>query len=200
MRCVLSVVLAISGFVATSGALAADRSTNISGPPDVDAIVAADLAKCIEYVRHGRNLCDYLRPVSGAHSKAWEDSAKRDQREGLFLTGLCEIHAIGCERNLAQGFRRCSRAADKSLPCAIGYVGLIHMRGMPGVAVDHDRALRLFLYAANANEPTSMRWLGSMHLRGIGVPQSDAEALRWLRKAADAGDTTAMVDIADAYR
>lgn len=38
--------------------------------------------------------------------------------------------------------------------------------------------------------------LGNMYARGVGVNQSDSEAVQWFRKAANAGNTSAMVSLA----
>jgi TPR repeat protein len=41
--------------------------------------------------------------------------------------------------------------------------------------------------------------LGSLYVKGEGVAQDDAKALKWFQKAADAGDTDAMVRAAFLY-
>ena len=44
-----------------------------------------------------------------------------------------------------------------------------------------------------------MSFLGDMYLNGIGVPKDEAEAVRWYRKSADAGEAKAMLDLGRAY-
>ena len=41
------------------------------------------------------------------------------------------------------------------------------------------------------------RALGMLHLTGAGVPRDPEEAARWFRVAAEAGDQTARVDLAN---
>jgi TPR repeat protein len=45
-----------------------------------------------------------------------------------------------------------------------------------------------------------MDYLGFMFEYGKGVPQDYAEALKWLHKAAEQGDTSAMDSLASMYR
>ena len=64
-------------------------------------------------------------------------------------------------------------------------VGQLHQQGGRGVALDQGEALRFYEMAAAEGHPLAMARLGQMHARGLGVPQSNATALRWYRKAAD---------------
>ena len=41
--------------------------------------------------------------------------------------------------------------------------------------------------------------LGVMHANGLGVPEDDAEAMRWYRLAADQGHADAQVNLASMY-
>ena len=41
--------------------------------------------------------------------------------------------------------------------------------------------------------------LGVMHANGLGVPEDDAEAMRWYRPAADQGHADAQVNLASMY-
>jgi TPR repeat protein len=61
---------------------------------------------------------------------------------------------------------------------------------------DHAAAFRLFAKAAQAGLPRAQYRLGRCYLLGLGVPLSIAEALRWLRRAGEAGDTAAQNQLA----
>ncbi len=61
---------------------------------------------------------------------------------------------------------------------------------------DHASAFPLFVQAARAGLPQAQFRLGRCYLMGLGVPPSIGEALRWLRRAAEAGETAAQTQLA----
>ena len=58
------------------------------------------------------------------------------------------------------------------------------------------RAFPLFARAAKAGLPEAQRRVGECYLMGQGVPANLAHALRWLMRAAEAGDTPAQTQLA----
>jgi TPR repeat protein len=60
----------------------------------------------------------------------------------------------------------------------------------------HASAFRLFAHAARAGLPRAQYRLGRCYLLGLGVPLSIGEALRWLGRAAEAGETAAQTQLA----
>jgi TPR repeat protein len=60
----------------------------------------------------------------------------------------------------------------------------------------HTAAFRQFARAARARLPRAQYRLGRSYLLGLGVPPSIGEALRWLRRSAEAGDTAAQTQLA----
>ncbi len=69
-----------------------------------------------------------------------------------------------------------------------------------GMGTDPDpvRSFKYLLQAAEQGKttPESMQILGSMYLRGTGVPQSYDQAKRWLVPASEAGNLKAINDLA----
>jgi uncharacterized protein len=61
----------------------------------------------------------------------------------------------------------------------------------------HRRAFPLFKEAARSGLPQAQYRLGRCYLRGLGVPPSLGEALRWFRRAADGGDAAAQTQLAE---
>ncbi len=59
---------------------------------------------------------------------------------------------------------------------------------------DYASAMRLFRLAANQGDPEAQISLGFMYAEGQGVPQDDAEAVRWYRKAAEQGHAGLGID------
>ena len=60
----------------------------------------------------------------------------------------------------------------------------------------HIAAFPYFAKAARTGLPRAQYRLGRAYLLGLGVPPSIGEALRWLRRAAEAGDTAAQTQLA----
>ena len=65
---------------------------------------------------------------------------------------------------------------------------------------DYATALRLYRALADQNNAAAQHMLGSMYLTGDGTPRNDAEALKWIRRAADQGNIGALISLALAYR
>ena len=53
--------------------------------------------------------------------------------------------------------------------------------------------------AADQGDAKAQVDLGVMYANGDGVPENDAEAVKWFRKAADQGDAKAQVDLGVMY-
>lgn len=60
---------------------------------------------------------------------------------------------------------------------------------------DVPEPLRRHLEKAKAGDTHAMRFLGVCYLYGLDVPQNRAEGLKWYRRAAEAGDTTAQREL-----
>jgi TPR repeat protein len=61
----------------------------------------------------------------------------------------------------------------------------------------HVRAFPLFVEAAQAGFHQAQYRLGRCYLQGLGAPVSLGEALRWFRRAADAGEVAAQTQLAE---
>ncbi len=64
---------------------------------------------------------------------------------------------------------------------------------------DYATALREFRVLAEQGNAEAQTRLGTMYLRGIGVPQDAAEAERWYREAAEQGNPVAQFDLGIMY-
>lgn len=68
-----------------------------------------------------------------------------------------------------------------------------------GLAADYQKAYVLFEQAANNHENQAYYYLGIMNYYGEGVSKNRIEALMWLHKAAEIGDTSAVGMIGTIY-
>ena len=61
-------------------------------------------------------------------------------------------------------------------------------RGLVALALsDYPNAVNVFQSLAEAGNAEAQQNMGALHFNGIGVPQSDAEAVKWYRRAAEQG-------------
>jgi len=117
----------------------------------------------------------------------------------------------GLVRNDAEAARWFQRGADAGDRRAMTGLGVMYQAGRGGLKRDPVSAVRWFQAAAIDNDPLSnqgdtraMMHLALMYLTGRGIAQSDAEAIRWLRRAAAgdggvAGDATALFELGIVY-
>jgi len=66
-------------------------------------------------------------------------------------------------------------------------------------AKDYTGAVQAFRRAAEAGNASGQLELGVLYEFGLGVPKSDAEALRWYRRAADEGNAGAEKNLGQMY-
>jgi len=64
---------------------------------------------------------------------------------------------------------------------------------------DYGTALGNWLPLAEQGNAWTQLYLGFMYINGQGVPQDDAEALKWFRKAADQGNAYALGNLGVTY-
>jgi TPR repeat protein len=60
---------------------------------------------------------------------------------------------------------------------------------------DYDKALTDIQFLAHGGEPRAQYDLGLMYDKGQGVPQNDAEAMRWYERAAEQGEPRAQYNL-----
>jgi peptidoglycan hydrolase-like protein with peptidoglycan-binding domain len=73
------------------------------------------------------------------------------------------------------------------------------MRALPRINEATTAPLREFMPLAIAGDSRAQFNIGLMYARGEGVAQSDAEAARWYRRAADQGDADAQTKLGAMY-
>jgi TPR repeat protein len=104
--------------------------------------------------------------------------ALQDVARGVDYLEEADAHADGDERTLF-------------------LLGRAYQRGWDVREPDPERALRYFQRAADLGHAESSWQVGMAHLRGAGVPASDALALDWFVRAAESGDPRG--DVSAAY-
>jgi hypothetical protein len=87
------------------------------------------------------------------------------------------------------------RLAETGDPAAMVRLAELAEHGWRGVEQDAVRALQLLRRAAELGSAVAACRLGDRYYRGQGVSQSEPDALDWYRRAAAAGDVSAMANL-----
>ncbi|GEM_PF-3779206 len=82
-------------------------------------------------------------------------------------------------------------------PEALLALSVMVAQGWRGCDGDEDRALELEKQAAAMGHPRALCKLGDRYARGDVVEEDHTEAIRWWRRAAEAGDVGAMTNLID---
>lgn len=102
--------------------------------------------------------------------------------------------------NFAAAFSSFRRAAEAGNPEAIGFLGMMYLRGQ-GTARAPDLAIRWLRQAGEARDPRGMNALGVAYQSGDGVERSYRWARHWYTAAAEEkGYAEAMVNLGGLYR
>lgn len=99
----------------------------------------------------------------------------------------------------AAAFPRFRRLAQSGNPEAMGFVGLMFLRGQ-GTTAHPDSGIRWLREAAYRRDPQGMTELGSAYQHGNGVKLSLSRAREWYHKAADNHSAEAMRRLGALYR
>src|SRR5208282_2465142 len=78
--------------------------------------------------------------------------------------------------------------------------GIQDRNGRSLVRRNSQYAVRLFMRAAGSNDSTAIGSLGYAYDVGLGITQNKTEALRWYRRAARLGSSTAAMNASTVYR
>lgn len=145
-------------------------------------------------------------PKNEAEAVRWYGYAAR-QGDPFAQNALGYMYAngLGVKQDADIALEWYRRAAEqKHLPSQLSLAHLYELRAnntdSPTAEKDAAQAAVWYTHAANAGNERAQTKLGSFYLRGFGVPQSEAEAFRWYKMAADnAKYPPAIVSLARIY-
>ena len=121
-------------------------------------------------------------------------ASKRGEARALAALGLMAMDGRGMDKNPAQGRAWLEEAARKGEPAASYNLALLLLA--TGKQADLLRAVALLRTAAEAEVADAQHALGSLYLKGRGVPRDTAEAARWFFRAAGNGNLAGEVEYA----
>ena len=108
---------------------------------------------------------------------AYQTAAEAGGGYGQFMLANMYLAGQGVKRDPKQYLQWMERSADN------GYAPANYLMGMAYITCNPPEAARYFEAAAKEEHGAAMHMLGLMYASGIGVEQSDREALRWFRLA-----------------
>ncbi|MDD2870011.1 caspase family protein [Neomegalonema sp.] len=131
--------------------------------------------------------------------RLWRQAAQKENTDALYMLGLAhEEGRGGLELDQEEAVASWLRAADLGDPEAMYGLSSVYSPGSAWtLPKDPALARRWLIEAANKDHRSAMRRVGDLYLSGSGVPQDHEEALRWWRKAAEAGDSLARRNLID---
>lgn len=129
-----------------------------------------------------------------AAARSWFEKADA-QGDGAAAANLARYAARGDDEpvDLRKAFRLAKRGADRGDAAAALMAAGMAWRG-EGTRVDRTQAMQWFRLAADRGNTDAARWVGSRYLTGgAGVSRDEQTGLRYLARAADAGDQAAAI-------
>lgn len=129
-----------------------------------------------------------------AAAQLLEPLARAGQAQAQLRLGSLYYHGHGVQESNELALQWYERAARQGLAEAQFHVGNMYAYGHAPVAPDQDPnrlAAQWYFEAASQNHPEAQYSLGILFLTGSGVLQSDAEARKWIERAAAGGHADA---------
>ena len=127
-------------------------------------------------------------------------AAEKGDAHAAFYLGQVLMKGDGVPADLALGIAWLERASGAGFAPAQFELGARSLRG-EGVERNPKRAAALFRKAAEAGHASAQHNLAAMLISGnMGIPQDQAEGLRWLVAAARGGDPDSQYELAQRLR
>jgi len=108
---------------------------------------------------------------------AYQKAAETGGRYGQFMLANMYLSGEGVKRDPLKYLHWMRKSAENGYPPANYLMGMVY------ISRDAMAASKYFEVAAGKEHGGAMHMLGMMYARGIGVQQSDKEAVRWFRMA-----------------
>lgn len=135
----------------------------------------------------------------------YADYEEPNDPNAMFDLALRYYNGDGVERNYAEAFKWCRKAAYKGNTAAMYTLAVCYDVGI-GVEKNPAEAVRWWLRAADRGDADAMYKLGERYRSGYGVDKSIPKSIEWYQKAAkyykdaaDRGDSDAMYKLGRCY-
>lgn len=131
--------------------------------------------------------------------KWYNESAKHDNKYGLFGVGICYERGLGTEKNYKKAAEYYAKAALKGLHSANAFIGCLYKNGGYGLEKDGRLAFEYFRKSAVKGDAYGMLRLGMCYKYGETVKADNNKAFEWFQKSARKGNDFAQYFTGMAY-
>lgn len=113
----------------------------------------------------------------------YKKAADKGYPEGNFMMGVIFAEGLGVTAEPKTALLWLNRAVDLGSSHAMCYLARAYLQGGALVPQDQAKAIPLLQRAADAGDADSIRLLGDIYEKGLGVPKDPVEAAKWKAKA-----------------
>lgn len=136
-----------------------------------------------------------VRQDKAEAAKWFRKAAEQGDANAQLNLGNCYYYGKGVKQDYEEAVKWYRKAADQENAVAFACLGSVYFNGS-GITKDYQEAERWLLKAAKQNVDDSFYLLGTLYLE----KKNYAEAITWLRKAADSGNIIALNFLGICYK
>lgn len=132
--------------------------------------------------------------------KYFTRAAEKDNSHALYVLHQCYRDGLGIKQDRKKAFALCSKAAELGDIDALSDMGIWFEYGYNTIKQNYAEALKWYLKAGEAGNPTGWLNAGYAYINGRGTKQNDDKAYECFKKAADMGDAGGICSVGWCYR
>lgn len=147
-----------------------------------DASLEKDWQDCVTILRMDEWNTEAFNKMALNRVKLWKEAAERADTKGQVLYAMCLLEGASTPENKSEAMKLFLKAAD-----AGNAVAMANLANDCMVKKDYQAGFAWYKKSAELGGPGGMTRLFSCYVKGVGTTVEHAEAVRWLKKAADLG-------------
>ncbi len=131
----------------------------------------------------------------------YREAAERGHADAEAALGRLYMLGEGVRKDYNEGLRWAQQAADQGSALGKGTLGVAYLNGW-GLQKNYRIGLKLIRESAEQGDSRAQHTMGNLYALGFGefIFRNDAEALKWLTKAAANGYAPAQADLGLSYK
>lgn len=138
-----------------------------------------------------------VEPDLKAARELYGKAAAQDHSPAVLRLGFLTERGLGGDASLTEAVKLYRKAAELGEAGAYYNLAVLTQKGEGGLEKSDSEAFRLLLQSALRNFAPAATLVGSAYRAGSGVSPDVVAAAAWFSRAAEAGDTNAMISLAE---